>query len=127
MLNRTYLAVFAGVFALEVAIALWLRDPWIRPYGGDALVVVLIYACVRAGVVVPPSRLVPAVFAFCCAVEFAQHFQLVARLGLAQSALARTVIGTSFDAGDIVAYALGSIAVLAFERARWRRSVDPLR
>ena len=36
------------IFAVEVAIALWLHDWLIRPYGGDSLAVALVYAaCAR--------------------------------------------------------------------------------
>ena len=42
-----YLAAFCVIFAIEVCIALFVRDSFIRPYGGDLLVTVLICCFLR--------------------------------------------------------------------------------
>jgi hypothetical protein len=44
---------------------------------------------------------------FAYLVELGQYFELVSRLGLADSRIATTVIGTSFDWRDILAYTIG--------------------
>lgn len=38
-----YIISFLVIFCIEVFIALYVRDSFIRPYMGDALVVVLVY------------------------------------------------------------------------------------
>jgi hypothetical protein len=116
--DRTYLASCMVLFAVETYIACGMNDALIRPYGGDALVVVLLYTGIRSCIRAEPRRVVAAVFAFACVVEMAQHHQLVTRLGLDHSSLARTVIGTSFDWGDIVAYAAGCLCTLVVEAHR---------
>lgn len=42
-----YIISFLVIFCIEVFIALYVRDSFIRPYMGDALVVVLVYSFVR--------------------------------------------------------------------------------
>ena len=41
-----YIISFLVIFCIEVFIALYIRDSFIRPYMGDALVVVLVYSFV---------------------------------------------------------------------------------
>ncbi|WP_262607369.1 ribosomal maturation YjgA family protein [Taibaiella helva] len=89
----------------------------VRPYGGDLLVVVLIYYFVKAFVGVKPVPLVIAVFLFACAVEAAQYFNLVQHLGLQKSRFWTIVIGNSFHWLDILCYALGAVVVLIIELA----------
>ncbi|MDP5172040.1 MAG: DUF2809 domain-containing protein [Bacteroidia bacterium] len=45
--NKTYLLIGLALFLVEVLIALFVRDRIIRPYGGDLLVVVMLYFLVR--------------------------------------------------------------------------------
>lgn len=40
--------IFLVVFVIEVAIALWLDDPFVRPLVGDTLVVILVFYFVRS-------------------------------------------------------------------------------
>ena len=42
-----YIISFLVIFCIEVFIALYVRDSFVRPYMGDALVVVLVYSFVR--------------------------------------------------------------------------------
>ena len=111
-----YFAWFIVLFLVELCIAVFVDDAFIRPYLGDVLVVILIYALVRAffRVAIWPAALAVLIFAFC--VEFLQYFKIVEILGLESSAIARTVIGTTFVWEDLVAYTMGIAILLACER-----------
>ena len=78
-----YAAIFCGLLAIEVCIALFIHDAFIRPYVGDMLVTLLL--CCLCRIVVPCKiRLLPLfVFLFAALVELGQYFDLVALLGLA--------------------------------------------
>ena len=93
----------------EVLIALFVNDAFIRPYGGDILVTVLICCMIR--IAFPAKcRLLPLwVFLFAVAVEFAQYFDFVTLLGLGGSPFFRTLLGTSFAWLDIVCYGVGCL------------------
>ena len=97
-----------GLFAIETAIALFVHDSFVRPHVGDILAVVLVYLALRAVTRLPRLGAVLAAFAVACAVEIGQAFDLVDRLGLGGSALARCVFGTGFDPWDFLAYLAGA-------------------
>jgi len=46
--NKTYFALAILLFIVEVFIGMYVKDNFIRPYGGDFLVVILLYFLVRA-------------------------------------------------------------------------------
>ena len=77
-----YIISFLVIFCIEVFIALYIRDSFIRPYMGDALVVVLVYSFVRIFIPTGVPRLSFYVFLFACFVEVLQYFQLVETLGI---------------------------------------------
>ncbi|NBW10589.1 MAG: DUF2809 domain-containing protein [Caulobacteraceae bacterium] len=109
------------VFGIEVVIALFVHDGFVRPYLGDALVIGLIYLVLRAVTPLPVLPAVAATLAFAFAVEFAQALNLIDALGLRSNALARTVLGSSYDLRDFVAYAAGGMGVIALEAVRKTR------
>lgn len=112
----------AALFIVELVIALFVRDSFVRPYLGDTLAVILVYLGLRA---VTRLRVMPATLcalAIAFAVEFAQWFHLVEALGLTSNAVARTVLGMGFEWQDFIAYTAGAGLVLAAEAltGRWR-------
>lgn len=104
------------LFITEVYIGVFVKDDFVRPYMGDFLVVILIYAFIRAffKYAIMPTAIGVLLFSFL--VEILQHFNIVDVLGLGSSSLARTVIGTAFSWKDFVAYSLGIVVVLAAEK-----------
>jgi hypothetical protein len=120
--RRTSYAVAALiVFGVEVVIALFVHDGFVRPLVGDALVVGLIYLGLKA---VSPLHVLPAIaiaLTIAFAVECAQGFDVIDAMGLRDNAFARVVIGSSFDPRDFVAYAAGGMGVLLIEAIRKTR------
>ena len=102
-----YGAAFAGIFLVEILIALFVKDDFIRPYGGDMLVTVLICCFVRCFFPVGVRLLPLWVFLFAAAVEIGQYFDMVTLLGLGESAFFRTLLGTTFSFADLLCYAAG--------------------
>lgn len=106
-----YIILTIILLAVEVLIALFVHDQFVRPYIGDVLVVVVIYAFVR--IWIPESvRLLPLyVFLFAAGVEILQYFNIVELLGVQDNVFLRTIIGTSFDVKDILCYAAGCVLI----------------
>ena len=114
--SKAYFLLFAFIFNIEVLIALYVHDKIIRPYIGDVLVVILIYCFIKSflDVKVVPTAVFVLLFSF--VVETLQYLNIVEMLGLENSKIARTVIGTSFAWMDIWTYIIGIIIVLATEK-----------
>jgi len=102
-----YFGLTVLIFVIEVLIAAYLQDGFIRPYAGDFLVVILIYCFVRSFVQAPVVPVALAVLAFSYLVETLQYFNIVKLLGLEHSRIANIVIGNYFTWVDIIAYTLG--------------------
>lgn len=113
-----YAAAFCLLLITEVLIALYVRDSFIRPYVGDALVTVLICCLVR--IVFPEGikNLSLYVFLFAAAVEISQYFNLVKLLSLEGSPIARIALGMTFDWKDLVCYGTGCLLVWILENRR---------
>lgn len=110
--------VFLFIFVLEVLIALFVHDSIIRPFGGDLLVVILIYYFVKSFLHIDYRYLTIVVLTFAYMVEIGQYFNLVDALGLRDNRIMRIVIGSSFSWGDLVAYTLGAMTCYLVEFRR---------
>lgn len=117
-----YLIATMILLFVEVLIALFVHDGFIRPYVGDILVVIVIYTFIRIFVVQKVHLLPLYIFAFAAAVEILQYFSLVERLGLSGNRFLRVLIGSVFDIKDIICYAVGCIILGACERCLYRRN-----
>jgi len=121
--NRNYFSLAILIFITEVLIALFARDRFIRPYLGDVLVVILMYCSIRSFLRSPIIPLAAAVLIFSFIIEFLQYMNLVERLGLGESKIARTIIGSSFSWFDILSYIAGIAITLAVEKYGFKKSL----
>ena len=97
----------AGILLLLLVIALYVRDPVIRPYGGDLLVAAFLYFGLRGMTLWTQDLCAAGAFAVAVIVEVAQGGGLIGQLGLEDSSAATALLGTTFDPMDILLYALG--------------------
>ena len=102
-----YGLAFLGILGLEILIALYVRDAFIRPYGGDILVTVLLCCFGRIFFPEKPKLLPVWVFLFALAVEVGQYFDFVTLLGLGDRAFFRTLLGSTFSRADVLCYGTG--------------------
>ncbi|MEM7374625.1 MAG: DUF2809 domain-containing protein [Bacteroidota bacterium] len=103
------------IFIVEVLIAIYVKEGFVRHTLGDVLVVVLIYCTIQTFWDLPVIPAAIGVLVFAYLVEMMQYFHIVEILGLEQNRLARIVIGTSFSWGDIVAYTIGVLCIVFAE------------
>ena len=112
-LRIIYGVLFLVILIIEIGIALFVRDNFIRPYVGDMFVTVLICCFVR--VFIPEKfNIAPLfVFLFSSIVEIGQYFDFVKLLGLDNSLLISTLLGRTFSVADIICYGIGCIIFAA--------------
>ena len=114
--SKWYLLITICLLFIEIAIALFVKDKIIRPYIGDLLVVILIYAFVKIWISNREILVAICVFVFACFIELLQYFHIVEVLGLDDNKVATVIIGSKFNTLDIVMYLMGTIAVIVTEK-----------
>ena len=92
-----YLFAFLIFLLIEVLIALFVHDDFIRPYIGDVLVVVVIYCFAKIFLPNAKMWLPVAIFIFAALVETLQYFNIVELLGVEDNTFLSTLIGATFD------------------------------
>ncbi|MDR1876941.1 MAG: DUF2809 domain-containing protein [Flavobacteriaceae bacterium] len=112
--NFTAFLVFIIFLIIEVGIGVFIHDSFIRPWGGDFLVIFLIYYFAKTFIKTETLYLIVAVLLFAYAVEIAQYFKIADALHIKNKIL-RIIIGTSFSWGDLPAYSFGGICCYLLE------------
>ncbi|MCM8567991.1 DUF2809 domain-containing protein [Gramella jeungdoensis] len=118
-LNRNnrlnYFLGFVILLIIEILIAKYVRDDFVRPYVGDFLVVILIYCFLMAilNISVIKGLLIVLIFSF--AVEFFQIINIVKVMQYQPPEPVMIVLGSSFSTWDLLAYSLGIICTAAIE------------
>lgn len=121
--NKTYFGFTILIFLIEVLIALFVNDAFVRPYLGDVLVVILIYCFLKSFLKVPVLPAAVFVLLFSFTIEFLQFLNIVEKLSLEKSKIARTVIGTSFSWIDLLTYIAGIAVVIVVEKYRLKKDL----
>lgn len=113
--NKTYFGLFLLVFCIEVLIAVYVRDRFIRPYIGDVLCIVLMYVFIKSfwDTKILPTALFVLMIGI--TVETLQYFNFVEKLGIQNKAL-RIILGMSFEWTDYLTYIAGFALILIGEK-----------
>jgi hypothetical protein len=114
-INFRYLTLTIGLLAIELFIAIAVRDVFIRPFVGDVLVVILIYCFIRTFWKIDKKLVAGSVLVFAWTIEILQYFNFVDRLGLRNNRVLAIALGSTFDPKDLIAYTLGIAIVLWLE------------
>lgn len=115
IIYKSYLTAALVLLVTEIVIALFVHDSFIRPIGGDFLVVILLYTTVRGLTHFKFYPVLIGVLLFSYLIEILQYFRYVEILGWGQVKLARIVMGTGFSWVDMVAYTAGVLSILIVE------------
>ena len=120
-----YAAGACILLAAEILIALFVRDSFVRPYGGDILVTVLLCCLLRAFFLLGILYLPLGVFLFAAAVEFAQALGIASLIPNSWTAV-RIIVGSSFSVWDLVCYAVGCVLFWGVERLILRSKTEKI-
>lgn len=114
-INIRYIFAFLILLAIEILIALFVHDKFVRPYIGDVLVIILLYCLIRS-FFRKISFLPYYLFLFGVIVEFAQYFKIVYLLNMQNNKILSTIIGSSFDIRDICCYLIAMVILIIWEK-----------
>ena len=113
--RRNYLIGFFSLLIIEILIASFIKDDFIRPYLGDFLVVIMLY-CFLMGISrfsIYKSLFIVLIFSF--KIEFLQLIDIVKLLQYQPPKPIMIILGSSFSVWDLVAYLLGLLSCLILE------------
>ncbi|MDU8885361.1 DUF2809 domain-containing protein [Yeosuana sp. MJ-SS3] len=113
--NKTYFLLFLILLFVETAIVCFFSKGFIRFTFGDFLVVMLVYCFVKSFLNVKPIIAAFGVLIFAFAVEFSQLFNLIGIINLQNNLIAKLILGSTFQIGDLIAYTLGVITITIIE------------
>jgi Protein of unknown function (DUF2809) len=113
--NLKSFIIFVALFLIEVSIALFLHDAFIRPFFGDFLAVIGLYFLLKTFIKRSNFALATFSLLFAYLLEALQYVDFLSWAGLKHHKILAIVIGSSFDWGDIWAYTLGFVFILFFE------------
>lgn len=123
-----YLYVIA--MAAVIAAGLWWRSagnpvsPFWHKYGGDALWALLMFLGFRCLLIRAPILRVTLIsLAFCFAVEFSQLYHAPWIDSIRATRLGTLALGSTFNAPDLIAYAVGVAFGVVVEMLRLRRLI----
>lgn len=119
--NKTYFKLVIALFLVEVFIALFIKDNFIRPYIGDLLVVILIYCFLKSFLRISIKKAATITLLFSYVVEILQYFNLIKHLGLENYRLAKVILGSTFTWVDMICYTIGIAIVLFVENKQHKK------
>lgn len=114
--NRNYFALTIILFVIEICIAIFVNDAFVRPFLGDVIVVWFMYYFIRSFIAIKPIYIAFFTLLFSFAVEIGQYFKLIEILGLQENKWARIVIGTSFSWWDLLCYVVGFLLLFLMDK-----------
>ncbi|MUP46476.1 DUF2809 domain-containing protein [Gramella sp. BOM4] len=121
--RKNYLAGFLILFVIEILIAIYVQDDFIRPYLGDFLVVILIYCFLMGISRMSVMKALISVLLFSFIIEFFQLINIVKVLEYQLPELFFIILGSSFSVWDLLAYSLGLFTCFLLEFAQSRSSL----
>lgn len=114
--NLKYFLIFLSIFIVEVIIAIYIKDNFIRPYFGDYLVIFLVYYFLLSFINTDKNKIALGVLVFAFTVEIIQYFQVLSYFNLEKNRILRIVAGNTFSFEDLVIYALAFLTIIFFNR-----------
>lgn len=108
--------IFISLLFIEVLIAVFVNDSFIRPFVGDFLAVILLYYLFSSFYEISPIKTALIVLFIAYLIEWLQYIHFIELMGWGDRKLLKIILGSSFDWGDILAYTLGIGAVLFFHK-----------
>ncbi|MBT8260122.1 MAG: DUF2809 domain-containing protein [Flavobacteriaceae bacterium] len=110
--NKIYFLLFTIFFIVELTIAYFIKDGFLRQTFGDFLVVIMLYYLIRSFIKIKPISTALLVLFIAFSIEFIQLTNFLEALGLENNIYAKTIFGSTFHSTDLIAYTLGVLTIL---------------
>ena len=109
--NPLFTLLTFALLLIEIAIAYFLKDGFIRFTVGDFLASILVYCAIKSVIKTTAIQIALTALIISFTIEFAQLINLLDLLNLRTNKLASIILGSHFSIEDLIAYALGIITI----------------
>ena len=116
-IDKHNIVIFLLLLFIEIMIALFVHDNFIRPFIWDVIVIFLVYYFVKIFYSWNDTKVIIWVFLFAVFLEFMQYINLIEILSIENKVL-QIAIGSVFDLKDIAMYAIWSIILYIMSRRK---------
>lgn len=113
--NKIYALFFISLLIIEILIAKFLTQGFIRYTFGDYLIVILIYCFLKSFINANSFYVAISVLIFSFTIELLQLINMLDILSLSNNHFAKLILGSTFHISDLIAYTLGILTVLFIE------------
>ena len=104
------------VVLIEIVIAVYINDRFVRPFVGDALAVILVYCFLKTWIAQKHLLIAGISLGVAVLIESLQATPFIDWIGLSSNTYARIILGSTFDWKDILAYIAGTLLIIIFDR-----------
>jgi hypothetical protein len=109
---------------VEVIIALFINDNFIRPYFGDYLVIFLVYYFLLSFINADKNKIALGVLVFAFTVEIIQYFQILSYFNMEKNRILRIVAGNTFSFEDLIIYIVAFLSIIFFNSNKTKTFSD---
>ena len=114
--NYKNFIIFLILFIIEVIIALYIKQHFIRHVFGDYLCVIMLFYFIQSFIKMESIYVAITVLLIAYSVEFLQLTPLLTYLNDEENSFIRIILGTTFSITDLIAYTLGVVTVYLIDK-----------
>lgn len=114
--NYKNFILFIILFSIEVIIAIYIKQHFIRHVFGDYLCVIMLYYLLKSFLKIKSINIALIVLLFSYLIECLQLINIFDILNLQKNTTLKIIFGTTFSIGDLMAYTLGICTVLIIDK-----------
>ncbi len=118
LFNKRYFIAFLLLLSIEIIIAIFIKQGFIRFVFGDFLVVIMLYYFFKNFVKINSLYIAITVLIIAFSIEFLQLIDVFSILNIPKNTFTKLVLGTTFNVEDLIAYTLGITTILMIDATK---------
>lgn len=111
-INKTYLVISILLLIVEIIIAIFVNDQFIRPIFGDYLASILLFYMIATFSKLSENKIALITLLISYTIAILQYIHILELLHLDKIKILKIVLGNSFSWTDMLAYTLGILTVI---------------
>lgn len=111
-IKTKYLIISCSILLIEITIALFINDQFIRPIFGDYLASILVFYLLATFLKIDLNKIAILSLFISYTIEFLQYINILELLHLDKIKILNILLGNSFSWTDMLAYTLGIMTVV---------------